>query len=194
MGGANDYVFQTRWVVPGSTVGEIRDVLSDPRELPRWWPAVYREVVAVERGDDNGVGAAFDLFTNGWLPYTLRWRLTVAAHGEDGSAFTGRGDLTGRGEWHYEQQGGDVLVVFDWVVRADRPLLRHGSVLFKPALSANHNWAMRMGERSLLLELDRRRGRNVPAPPTAPRWPIIGAGVALVLGIAVALSRSRRQH
>ncbi|MFB9906757.1 SRPBCC family protein [Allokutzneria oryzae] len=193
MGGANDYAFQSRWLVPGSTVDEIREVLSDPRDLPRWWPSVYREVTLADPGGPDGIGAAFDLFTNGWLPYTLRWRLTVTDQREDGAGFSGHGDLTGTGEWNFEQQGEDVLVVFDWVVRADKPLLRHGSAVFKPAFAANHNWAMRMGERSLLLELDRRRGRDVPPPPTAPRWPLVG-GVALALGAAVALSRSNRQH
>ncbi len=64
----DDYHFITRWRVRG-TIQEVLDILGDPEDLPRWWPSVYIEVK--KRGD------VVDLFTRGWLPYTLRWSFHV---------------------------------------------------------------------------------------------------------------------
>jgi hypothetical protein len=55
---ANEYHFVTGWRVE-STVEEISDVLGDPTDLTRRWPAVYLAV------------------TQGWLPYTLHWFFRV---------------------------------------------------------------------------------------------------------------------
>jgi hypothetical protein len=64
-------------------------------------------------------------------------------------------------------------------VRADKPLLRYGSLIFKPIFAANHRWAMATGEQSLKLELQRRHARTPaeksaippPPPPTFVRAP-----------------------
>lgn len=56
------------------------------------------------------------------------------------------------------------------------PLLRTLSFAFKPVFSANHRWAMQRGEKSLRLELVRRRPCSpderaaLLAPPQAPRF------------------------
>jgi hypothetical protein len=58
-----------------------------------------------------------------------------------------------------------VKVTGDWDIRADKPLLRYLSFLFKPIFSANHRWAMARGEESLRLELGRRRrSEHQPGP------------------------------
>jgi hypothetical protein len=160
----NEYVFVTRWHVAG-TIEEISDILNDAEALPRWWPSVY---LAVRRLPDGVV----DLFTKGWLPYTLRWRFRVTEdHSPHGFTLEAWGDLVGRGVWTLSQHGDDAEIVYDWRVRADKPLLRHGSFLFKPIFAANHRWAMARGEESLRLELRRRHARTpaelaaIPPPP-----------------------------
>jgi hypothetical protein len=61
--------------------------------------------------------------------------------------------------------------MYDWRIRADKPLLRYGSFVFRPIFGANHRWAMARGEESLNLELRRRRAQTeeeraaIPAPP-----------------------------
>jgi len=82
---------------------------------------------------------------------------------------------TRRGIWKLEQQGEWVNVVYDWKIRADKPLLRTFSFLLKPVFSANHHWAMRMGEKSLKLELMRRhtttlKERALIPPPPGPTF------------------------
>ena len=66
----------TVWRVAG-TVHEVMAVLGDAESLPRWWPSVYLSVVPVKDAAPDGTGLVVDLHTKGWLPYTLRWALTI---------------------------------------------------------------------------------------------------------------------
>lgn len=171
------YHFVTEWRISGS-LEEVKEVLRDGTSLPRWWPSVYLEVEETDPGDENDVGRTLELHTKGWLPYTLRWTLTVTEPiTDEGFALSAKGDLEGTGRWTFEPRGAEVIVRYDWRVQASKPLLRRLSWLLRPAFSANHHWAMRMGERSLQLEIERRRApddvaqRAVPPPPPATfRW------------------------
>lgn len=166
----NDYHFVTQWRVQGS-VDEVREIVGDAAALPRWWPSVYLDVVVVEPGDESGVGRVVDLYTKGWLPYTLRWQFHVTEVQANRIALEAWGDFVGRGIWTFAQEGDWVALTYDWRIRADKPLLRRLSFLLKPIFAANHHWAMARGEESLKLELRRRRAATpaarvaVPAPP-----------------------------
>lgn len=153
-------------------------MLRDARELPRWWPSVYLDVDVVEEGDAGGIGRVVDLWTKGWLPYTLRWRFTTTRNdGAGGLHLCADGDFVGEGTWTFIPDGGDVKAFYDWRIRAQKPLLRRLTWLMRPAFSANHRWAMRKGEESMRIELRRRRlpaadaDRVGPPPgPTFARW------------------------
>jgi hypothetical protein len=168
-----DYRFLTIWRVAG-TIDEVKAVLGDAQALPRWWPSVYLTVTTVADAGPDGTGATVDLHTTGWLPYTLRWRLTITEPMTDsGFALSGAGDLNGTGRWTFVQDGPEVQISYDWRVSAGKPLLRRLGWLLKPAFAANHRWAMVRGEESLRLELRRRRnagsgGGVVPVPPPPP--------------------------
>ena len=153
----NNYHFITNWRVPG-TIEEIAEILSDAEDLVRWWPSVYLKVTQVEAGDENGIGAVFDLFTKGRLPYTLNWSFRVTeSNPPKGFSLEAWGDFVGRGVWSLKQDGKIADITYDWKIRADKPLLRIFSPLLKPLFSWNHHWAMRQGEVSLRNELARRR-------------------------------------
>jgi hypothetical protein len=169
----NEYAFLTRWRVKG-TVQEIVDVLSDSADLPRWWPAVYLVAQRLKEGDEQHVGEEIRLYTKGFLPYTLRWDFRVTGVETLRSiTLEAWGDFVGRGIWTFEQQGDEVLVLYDWNIRAEKPLLRRLGFVLKPVFAANHRWAMHTGEQSLRLELERRRARTaeerqrIPPPPPA---------------------------
>ena len=167
-----EYHFVTHWTIPG-TAREVAEVLGDPIGLARWWPSVYLKVTEIAPGNpDTHVGRVIDLYTKGWLPYTLRWRFTVTeSRGIQGFTLVAEGDFVGTGIWTFEQREELVAVTYDWRIRADKPLLRHGSFVFRPIFSANHRWAMARGEESLNLELQRRRAKTdaeLQAVPTAP--------------------------
>ena len=200
----HDYHFVTRWQVAG-TVREVADVLGDAAELPRWWPSVYLEAEELLPGGAGGVGKVVRVLTKGWLPYTLSWqfRVTESRH-PLGFTLEAAGDFLGRGVWTFEQAGDLVLITYDWRIEARRPLLRALAPLLRPAFAANHRWAMWQGERSLAIELERRRAapgeRNLRTPPPpAGNSPVAlllaAAGLAFttVLGLR-RLSRRRRRR
>lgn len=183
----SDYHFITHWRVKG-TCGEVADILRDPLTLPRWWPSVYLDVQELEPAGAGGVGRRVSLLTKGWLPYTLRWEsVVVESRYPQGYTIEAHGDFVGRGVWTFTQDGDSVDVQYDWRISAEKPLLKTLTPLLRPLFAANHRWAMAQGERSLELELLRRRAadeatrREIPPPP----GPVTYAGVALVGGAAL---------
>ena len=155
---ANAYHFVTRWRVE-STLKEVSEVLGNARDLTRWWPSVYIAVNELEPGGEDGVGRVVELHTKGWLPYTLHWFFRVTeSRRPHGFSIEAWGDFEGRGVWTFEQDGAAVNILYNWRIRAEKPLLRYLSFLLKPIFSANHRWAMARGEESLRAELARRAG------------------------------------
>lgn len=188
--GAHDYHFVTRWRVPG-TCGEVADVLSDPLALPRWWPSVYLRVDQLEPPGPDGVGRRVRLHTKGWLPYTLIWELvTVEQFYPNRIVLDAFGDFVGRGIWTFVQDGPDVNVIYDWRIRAEKPLLRQLSWILRPVFEANHRWAMAQGEESLRLELQRRRtvGDDVRALIPPPPGPVTYGAVVPLAAVAISVA------
>lgn len=169
----HDYHFVTRWQMPAAA-DTIMNVLRDPQDLPRWWPAVYLGVKEIAAGDEKGVGKRITLYTKGWLPYTLRWEFEITeAEPPRRFALTATGDFVGRGVWTFEPNADGCLVTYEWRIRAEKPLLKRLSFILKPLFAMNHRWAMARGEESLRLELQRRQTPDpaerakIPAPPPA---------------------------
>lgn len=191
----NAYHFITTWHVK-SSVEEVKQVLGDATDLPRWWPSVYLAVNQLEPGDENGIGRVIDLYTKGWLPYTLRWKFRVSEVNPKGYTLEAKGDFVGRGIWTFEQDGEQVKAVYDWKISAEKPLLKRLSFLMKPIFSANHHWAMARGLESLQLELHRRQAATPeeqakipPPPPATPSAPL--KWLVYVLGFRTAPSSAR---
>jgi len=192
---SSDYHFITHWRVPG-TVEEIADIIANAVDLVRWWPSVYLDVRELEPGDETGVGKVIDLYTKGWLPYTLRWKFRVSeVRRGHGMTLQASGDFVGRGIWTFEQDGEWVNITYDWKIRADKPLLRSLSFLLKPIFSANHHWAMAKGEESLRLEVARRHAATAeeraripppPGPTTTSPLPLLFCTLGII-GICVSL-------
>ena len=160
---ANDYRFVTRWAVEG-TCEDVSIVLGNPLDLPRWWPMVYLEVVELRPPEAGGVGRRVGLVTKGKLPYRIRWELEVVeSRRPHGFTIAASGDFEGAGAWTFVQRGEMVDITFDWRIRAEKPLLRWLSFLFKPIFAANHRWAMAQGEACLVRELARRAVSRGPA-------------------------------
>lgn len=167
------YHFVTHWRVRGA-VEEVFDILSDPLDLVRWWPSVYLDVQEIAPGDENNIGRVIDLYTKGWLPYSLRWQFTVTeVERPTHIALKASGDFDGEGVWTLAQDGEFVNVEYDWRISAEKPLLKYLSFVMKPIFSANHHWAMDKGLESLKIELMRRQAQTaeelaqVPKPPGA---------------------------
>ncbi len=202
MSDPNQYHFVTTWRVEG-TVGEVADVLRDPLDLVRWWPAVYLEAEERAPAGHDGTGRRVRLRTKGWLPYTLEWEFVVTENRYPTRfALDAHGDFVGRGVWTIEQDGAWVNATYDWHITAEKPLLRTLAPLVRPLLTANHRWAMSQGEESLRLELARRRASTaaaraaVPPPPGPITYAAVGLiGAAGLVGgtLTVLVFRQRRR-
>ena len=166
---SNEYHFITAWRVKAA-LAEVNDLIGNAPDLARWWPSVYLQVKELQTGDAHGLGKVVDLYTTGWLPYTLRWQFRVTeSHYPYGFTLEAWGDFVGRGSWTFEPEGENVNITYDWNIRADKPLLRYFSFIMKPIFSANHRWAMQKGLESLQLELAR---RHAPTPEEQARIPL----------------------
>ncbi len=176
---SNQYVFITNWQV-AATCEEVYRILEDPLALKRWWPSVYLDVKILEKGDTTGVGKIVELYTKGFLPYTLRWKFRVTKtdfpNGFELEAF---GDFAGKGIWEFTPDKNNPALTnikYDWRIIADKPLLKNLSFIMKPIFSANHLWAMKKGLGSLQLEIKRTRAksgqeRSMIPPPPKPVFP-----------------------
>jgi hypothetical protein len=174
---ANDYHFITHWRVQG-TAQEVIEIMADAPSLTRWWTSVYLDVQELAKGDANGIGKRVSLYTKGWLPYTLRWQFRVTEATADTFTLVAEGDFEGRGIWTFAQDGDYVDITYDWLIAANKPILKTISFILKPLFSMNHLWAMQQGEISLKLELLRRHANEaerhaLPAPPRpTPNHPL----------------------
>jgi hypothetical protein len=152
----------------------------------RWWPSVYLEIREVAPGDDHSeLGKVVELWTKGFLPYTLRWRFTVTESSPPtGFRLEATGDFVGRGIWTLaatrgasDPDGPLTTVTYDWLIVAEKGILKRLSLVMKPIFAANHRWAMACGETSLKLELARRHAAADPTilaaipPPPGPTFP-----------------------
>lgn len=198
---AHAYHFVTTWRVE-ATLEEVAAVLGDVGGLTRWWPSVYLDVRELERGEPSGVGKVVDLYTKGWLPYTLRWRFRVTEVKPGRRiALEAEGDFVGRGVWSFAEESRTTTIVYEWEVEAAKPLLRRLSPLLKPVFAANHRWAMAQGEVSMRLELARRRAATpeelaaIPPPPgptTTSALPLALGAAGALAALALAARRLRR--
>jgi hypothetical protein len=154
----NDYRFVTEWRVKAK-LEEVYKILSETLEYPRWCPAVYLSVKQIHPGGADHIGRVMEMRTKGRLPYSIRWFSRLAdANPPYGFSIEATGDFQGRGAWTFARDGKHVKITYDWRIRAEKPLLKYLSFLFKPAFSANHRWAMARGEEGLRSELARRAG------------------------------------
>lgn len=175
---SKEYHFITHWTV-NALPGEVYRILEDAESLKVWWPSVYLDVKMTHPGDSTGLGKEVALFTKGWLPYTLKWKF-VTTHVQFPTGFTleAIGDFKGKGIWTFEngKAPGTCDITYDWRIGAEKPLLRRLSFLLRPLFSFNHEWAMRKGYESLVLEIARRKAAKdntkirIASPPKAT-WP-----------------------
>lgn len=180
------YRFTTHWQVEG-TAEEMIDLLTQLAEWPRWWPAVHRKATALTPGDENGNGRVATLYSSGWLPYPFRWNSRlIEVNAPHDFTITVWGDFLGKSHWTLEPEKTWVNITHEWQGELSHALLRYLASPLQPLFESNYHWAMRQGERSLRLEMARRRANTqdeisrIPDTPTPPSYkPFILGVIAL---------------
>jgi uncharacterized protein YndB with AHSA1/START domain len=131
---AREYVFVDEWDVDAPREA-VYDSVVDARTYPDWWKPVY---ISVE-GDERVTQHHF----KGRLPYTLKMRAElVSTDRPNGFEVAVDGDLRGKGVWTFTERDGRTHVRWDWIVFADRALLRYLTPILRPLFRFNHNWAV----------------------------------------------------
>ena len=132
---AREYVFVDEWDVDAPQE-VVYDVVADARTYPEWWRPVYLSV----EGDEKVTQHHF----KGRLPYTLKMRAEMVREDRPRQfEVSVDGDLRGKGVWTFAPGvGGRTHVRWDWIVFADRPLLRYFTPILRPLFRWNHSWAV----------------------------------------------------
>ncbi len=185
----------TRWTLD-APCDDVWAALSDLREMPRWWPAMWRSVEELPRDADTALPMV-SAEVRGATPVTYAFSARCELHDGRAMRWALVGDLEGVFEARVEAAEGDrCAVLWTWRVRCDQPSLRD-IPLVADVLALDLAWAHARGLTSLRHELARRRGEDPPAPPapagesTLP-WTLAVAGVtAAVLGLVGLLVRRR---
>ena len=135
----NAYLFVDEWDVAAPPPA-VFAALADARTYPTWWTPVY---IDVDADGPPVLGKVSAQHFKGRLPYHLHTRSTITRleppHVVEGDV---EGDLRGRGTWTLTPVPGGTHVRFDWLVFADRPLLRTLTPLLRPVFRWNHDWAI----------------------------------------------------
>ena len=155
---AREYVFVDEWDVD-APIEVVYDTLADARTYPEWWTPVYGSV----EGDERHTHHRF----KGRLPYTLKMEARLVRD-ERPHRFEVEvdGDLRGKGIWSFEERGETTHVRWDWIVFADRPLLRYLTPVLRPAFRWNHNWAVARAREGLEPYARRRAAERFSSTPT----------------------------
>ncbi len=143
---ANEYFFLDEWDVE-APIEKVFEALADSRTYPLWWTPVY---LKAESDGPPKVGRIAYHHFKGRLPYDLRLRSEIVELVPPTRiAIRVAGDLTGRGVWSLQQRGDRVHVVFDWLVMADKVLLKILTPVLKPLFRWNHAWAIARAKEGL---------------------------------------------
>jgi len=134
-----EYAFVDEWDV-AAPAAAVYEALADTRTYPDWWRPVY---LAVSADGPPAIGTVSHQHFKSRLPYHLRTRSRITRL-EPGRVIEADvdGDLRGHGVWTVIPTATGSHIRFEWSVRADRRLLRLLTPLMRPALRANHGWAI----------------------------------------------------
>ncbi len=160
MRASSQYELTTLWHFD-APLESVWTALVDAERWPRWWPGI-EEVVVLEPGNDDGVGARRRYTCRSVLPYRLTFVSRVTAL-EPLRLLEGRveGELEGRGCCRLTRCDGRVLVRYDWRVRTTRRWMNLVAPLAKPLFRWNHDMLMEAGGRGLARYLKARTDARI---------------------------------
>jgi len=144
-----DYHFVTHWKVKGP-IQTVFDILKDGESYSQWWQPAY---VSTRVAGAKKVRA----LVRAKLPYTLDFTTELVRESAPNEIeIKATGELAGTGLWRLSQIGDMTEIQFFWDVRAEKFLVKLLSPFLKPVFRWNHDWVMKVGEKGLQEEIERR--------------------------------------
>ena len=138
----------THWHLDAS-IERVWEALVAVDDWPRWWRYV-QAVVAIEKGDAEGLGSLRRYTWTSRLPYRLTFEMRTTALERptliEGVAV---GDLKGTGRWHLRARGNSSWVRYEWSVTTEKTWMKILHPLLAPLFAWNHEQVMLEGGRGL---------------------------------------------
>jgi uncharacterized protein YndB with AHSA1/START domain len=151
----SEYRFTTIWRFD-APLQPVWDAIHDPASWPRWWKNVV-DVVEIEAGASDGIGALHRYTWKGKLPYRVAFDMRVTRIEPlvvlEGEA---SGDVEGTGRWQFSSQHAVTVVQYEWSVRTKRGWMNLLAPLARPFFKWNHDYVMQEGGVALAQLLDAR--------------------------------------
>lgn len=168
-----EYRFSTLWYLE-APVESVWDAIYHSRRWPNWWRGV-EQVLDLEAGDDNGLGALQRYTWKSVLPYRLTFDMRVTRI-EPLVCLEGRasGEVDGCGSWYFSREGTLTVVRYDWQVRTTKRWMNLLAPLAQLLFKWNHNAVMRAGGRDLARLLGTRLVAIAHRHPARPQHPRVG--------------------
>ncbi len=150
-----EYRFVTIWRVTAPVRDVYRAIYHSSR-WPSWWKGVAA-VVALEPGDELGIGSVQRYTWKSRLPYRLTFDMRITRV-EPFIALEGvaSGELEGVGRWEFSEEGAVTTVRYQWFVRTNKRWMNWLAPIAHPLFKWNHDMVMRDGALGLARMLDAR--------------------------------------
>jgi len=147
---ANQYYFLDKWFIP-HPIAQVWPYIVHAERYPVWWGEVYERITPLNHLEPDQLGARADVYAHGRLPYKIHFVSEITrVEPPYQLGLAAQGDLNGTGLWMLQPAEGGTAVSFEWIVQADKPILRIFSPLLKPMFAWNHRWCMVKGEAALI--------------------------------------------
>ena len=150
-----EYRFVTIWRV-SAPVREVYQAIYHSSRWPSWWKGI-ETVVALEPGDELGVGSLQRYTWKSRLPYRLTFDMRITRV-EPLIALEGvaSGELAGMGRWEFSEEGPVTTVCYKWFVRTNKRWMNWLAPIARPLFKWNHDMVMRDGALGLARMLNAR--------------------------------------
>ena len=149
---SKQYSFVTTWQV-GADVKTVWQAIIEVDRWPEWWPSV-KNVMAVERGDEHGVGTVYRSTWRGKLPYRLSFNMKISRVEQyrliEGVA---GGELEGSGVCQLIPEGDTTRIRYEWVVVTTKWWMNRLAPVLRPIFRWNHDQVMTAGGEGLARQL-----------------------------------------
>jgi len=150
-----EYRFVTIWRVSAPFRGVYQATYHSARWANRW--KGIETVVALEPGDELGVGSLQRYTWKSRLPYRLTFDMRITRV-EPLIALEGvaSGELAGMGRWEFSEEGPVTTVCYKWFVRTNKRWMNWLAPIARPLFKWNHDMVMRDGALGLARMLNAR--------------------------------------
>ncbi len=153
-----EYDFLTTWRL-AAPLNLVWEAIYHSERWPEWWPGLL-SVVELEKGDDSGIGNLRRYSWKGVLPYRLVFDIRITQIDRPLLlAGTASGDLSGTGVWRFSEDGGVVVVHYEWRVATHKKWMNLLAPIARPLFRWNHDQVMRWGEEGLARHLEQQQTR-----------------------------------